>query len=341
MANHIPFPSVEQFSNVKRAVQLRTQFVGLDENNDPIYDNTKILPKITFEGTKKLHGTNGALSIRSDGTFHVQSRERIITPENDNAGFARFIATLSKEDQDLIRSNFPDGWETVTVYGEWAGEGIQKNVAISKLPKAFYIFAALSGLQNENPEKKTWLDVRDWKLPDSIKNIYSYGVHTIEIDFERPERAIDQINKWVLEVEEECPVGKAHGVSGIGEGLVFSPIKNSIYFGSRYWFKCKGALHSNSKVKKLATVDVEKSENIHAFVEKVVEEGRLEQGYQWLASQGLPQDQKSTGDFLRWVIKDIIKENSLEMEASGIKEEELGKVVQVAARRWYFGRINK
>lgn len=337
MAEHISFPSIEQFSNVKRAVQRHAQFVGLDEQNTPIYDNTKTLPKVLFEGTVKLHGTNAGICFKNDGTFHVQSRENIITPEKDNAGFAKFTHSLSKEDLDVIRGNFPENWETITVYGEWAGQGIQSNVAVCQLPKTFYIFAA----RNSFGEESRWLDIRNWNLPESAKNIYSYKTFEIEIDFERPERAIDQINKWVLEVEAECPVGKAHGVSSIGEGICWKPINDPNYSSSRFWWKAKGSLHSKSKVRKLATVDVEKSENIHAFVEKVVEEGRLEQGYQWLASQGLPQDQKSTGDFLRWVIKDIIKENSLEMEASGIKEEELGKVVQVAARRWYFGRINK
>lgn len=204
---HYSFPSIDQFSHVRRNVQWKAQYRGQDANDEPIMDRTAVMPTLCYEGTVKCHGSNGAICFEKSGGFYCQSRERIITPDNDNAGFARWAESVSEQDWNLLRANFPAGWNKVAVYGEWAGTGIQKNVAISTLPKAFYVFAAR--LISEDGEKEEWLDTRNWILPQGIYNIYNYPTFKIDIDFESPEYAIAEINKWVLEVEAECPIGKA------------------------------------------------------------------------------------------------------------------------------------
>src|SRR4030066_393158 len=111
------FPSIEQFRNVIRAVKEHSQYVGKDANGDPIFDYTKPLPKLKFQGTVKLHGTNSAISRNSDGAIHYQSRSRIITSSDDNAGFA---ADMSKIDLSPIWNLFNPA-DSVVVYGEYAG----------------------------------------------------------------------------------------------------------------------------------------------------------------------------------------------------------------------------
>lgn len=191
----------------------------------------------------------------------------------------------------------------------------------------------------ENPQDEIWLDIKNWVLPLNIYNIYSFPTFKIDINFESPEYAIDQINKWVLEVEAECPVGKAFGTSGIGEGIVFHCITTG-WESCAYWYKAKGAKHSATHVRKLATVDIAKYETEQAFIAAVLDEGRLEQGFNWLKENNKEQSEKSTGDFIRWIFNDVLKECLPEMEASGIQEKELGKLLANPAKKWYFNRLN-
>lgn len=332
---HFSFPSIEQFKNVYRKVQDKAQFIGLDDNSDPVFNRTIKLPTISFKGTVKLHGTNGAI-ILTKNSFYCQSREGLCTPENDNAGFARFIYGLSNESFNILRSNLKH--EKVAIYVEWAGKGIQDNVAISKIDKSAFVLAAR--VINDNDEKDEWLDISNWKLPERFYNINNFKTFEIKIDFESPNEAVEQINKWVLEVEQECPVAKELGVSGIGEGIVFWPMDED-YSDSKFIFKCKGDKHSKSKEPKLATVNPEKLESDQAFINFALDEGRLEQGYKWLAENGKPQTMASTGDFIKWIVGDVLKECKLEMEANNISEKEVGKLLANPARTWYSKRQNQ
>ncbi len=68
--------------------------------------------------TEKLDGTNACIIKERGEIVGVQSRKRLITPEDDNYGFAKWVHT-----NKAILEELPDGYN----YGEWFGEGIQKN----------------------------------------------------------------------------------------------------------------------------------------------------------------------------------------------------------------------
>lgn len=72
----------------------------------------------TITITEKIDGTNACIVIENGEIVGVQSRTRFITPEDDNYGFARYVRDNAEELKKL-----GDGYH----YGEWAGEGIQKN----------------------------------------------------------------------------------------------------------------------------------------------------------------------------------------------------------------------
>jgi len=76
-------------------------------------------------------------------------------------------------------------------------------------------------------------------------------------------------------------------------------------------------------------------------VETVLDEGRLEQGRNWLKDNDHPQTEKATGEFIRWVFNDVLKENKPEMAESNIDEKELGKLLFGPAKKWFFARIQK
>jgi hypothetical protein len=79
--------------------------------------------------TEKIDGTNGVIAIGEDGEFAVGSRSRFITPENDNAGFAKW-AYANKDELMKLGPGFH--------YGEWWGNGIQRNYGLKE--KRFSLF---------------------------------------------------------------------------------------------------------------------------------------------------------------------------------------------------------
>lgn len=89
----------------------------------------KAWPKIprleneTFYITEKLDGTNACIVIDEDDNIGAQSRTVIITPENDNYGFAKWVKDNSEELLTLGK-----GYH----YGEWWGQGIQRRYNLNE-----------------------------------------------------------------------------------------------------------------------------------------------------------------------------------------------------------------
>ena len=330
------FSSISQFREVRRNVEWDTQYRGMDEEGHPIMDRTATLPTLSYTGTVKCHGTNAAIGY-ADGEFWCQSREHTITPENDNAGFARWVSELPTSVHDTLRAIY--GHDAV-VFGEWCGGNIQKGVAISGLPKMFVIFAVRSPAENENDEPWQDLICEPSLNTHGIYTSHQFGVWNIDIDFENPKTAIEKMNALTLTIEAECPVGKFFGKSGIGEGLVFLPDAYNKK-RSRLTFKVKGSKHSQSKIKKLAAVDCEKVAGARAFAEKHVHNERLEQAYAWLGEMSRPQHEKSTGLFIKRVVDDVAKEESDELAFNGLTDKDVNGIISSIARKWFFTKLNK
>ena len=96
--------------------------------------------KVTI--TEKIDGTNACIIIQDGEIIGVQSRKRFITPEDDNFGFAAWV---SDNAGDLV--SLGDGYH----YGEWAGEGIQKNPHVLTGRK-FFLFNTFRWNEN-NPNR--------------------------------------------------------------------------------------------------------------------------------------------------------------------------------------------
>jgi hypothetical protein len=336
----IKFPSISQFRNTVQHVRQQAQFKGLDDDGNAIMDRTAIAPTLSFIGTVKLHGTNAAIVFKGDTSINFQSRERVLTVNDDNAGFCNHFTPLKSDlvlglRKDICKAagiRVGDAHE-IAVYGEWCGGNIQNNVAIAGLPKMFVIFAI-----KINDEWFTEVTPQLMYPELSIHSIHHYAKWFVTIDFENPERSLDILVRLTEKVEEECPVGKYLGQSGIGEGIVWRCIDRP---SSDYWFKVKGEKHSASKVKVLVAVDAEAIENMKAFVELAVSENRLEQGLQNLLNeQGKPFDMTSMGDFIRWIHGDVLKEESDTIQASGFDPKKLGSPIALVARRWYAQKLN-
>ena len=319
------FTSIEQFRSTCKHV-----------TDTAKWENTP-LPVLEFRGTVKLHGTNASVVLNPDGTHECQSRNNVVT--EGHFGFVNFI-------NDNI-TNIPLTRQhecTVTVYGEWCGEGIQKGVALSQLPKMFVIFAVSYGVGDD----KQYHD--SYKLSDVFgdmdkmneHNIYlidQFANYSMLIDFNNPALSTNDMIAITEAVEAECPVGKHFGVSGVGEGVVWKCISDG-WKSSKYWFKVKGEKHSVSKVKTLVEVDVVKLKSIQEFIDRVLTENRLCQGIDYLVEMDMNITQKETGTFLSWIFADIMKEESDVMVASGLDKKDVSKDIGKKAREWYFKHID-
>lgn len=286
------------------------------------------LPVVDFVGTVKLHGTNAAVGIK-DGQIYCQSRKRIITPEDDNMGFARFVEDNKDFFAQLLKdaANQYDS-QDVLLYGEWCGKGIQKGVGISEVPKMFVVFEISTDKGIHCPSGFNLIpDTKD--IP--VYNIFNFGAYHISVDFSNPDLAANTLSRITDEVEKSCPAAKYFGVDGVGEGVVWRGNFNGIDLK----FKVKGDKHSVSKVKKIATVDPEVLENIQQFVEYAATNNRLEQGLQEV---GL--DQKSIGKFIGWVNKDIYEEEKDVLDANNLSMKQVGSKIADVARNYYLDKLN-
>lgn len=83
----------------------------------------------TIVVTEKIDGTNAQVCIGEDGSFRTGSRNRWITPQDDNYGFSRW----AHEHRDELMSLGPGRH-----FGEWWGSGIQRRYDRSE--KSFSLF---------------------------------------------------------------------------------------------------------------------------------------------------------------------------------------------------------
>lgn len=327
------FTDIGQFRGIVKAVTENHDFSGMDNNGSAIFNHSSPYPTLSFRGTVKLHGTNAGVVLYKDGHIDLQSREREISPTSDNAGFALYMR--SPDVFINLKSLFNDipFNDNIAIFGEWCGKGIQKGIAISQLPKMFVIFAVKIDGVYQDMAKYAHLKIEQHR----IFNIMQFPTFNIDIDFEKPEEAQNKLVELTMNVEQQCPVGQYFGVQGVGEGIVWEYINNN----TRYIFKIKGEKHQSSKIKTLVTVDVEAIENIKAFVEYAVTESRLLQGIDKLREKGISIDVKSTGDYLRWIVGDIIKEESDTIVKNQIDPKKMNGFISQKAKQFWMNYLNK
>lgn len=239
------FPDIEQLRNAIRTVKDRCEYHKLP------------LPTLTFKGTVKLHGTNaGVVKDLTTGEIWVQSRGQIITPTDDNEGFAKFVAansivfqTMFKTAQDLYQPGDDQAKPThIAIFGEWCGKGIMKGVAINQLDRRFVQFGIRAIVDQEDP-------IMNWMSPaiqaEVVKQgngadvycIHNFPTYEVEVDFSKPEIAQNEFVRITNEVEAECPVGKffiANEVNGCEVSME------------------NGKLISNKKIPSIVEIEVKK-----------------------------------------------------------------------------------
>lgn len=315
------WPSIELLSNVRRSLNL----LG-------------IAPKVTYRAKVKLDGTNAGVQICSDGRVAAQSRTQVITPKNDNMGFAHWVS------QNLECFTQMVGNEHITLFGEWCGKGIQKRTSISQIDRKIFVLFAMQLGGVEGIPSRLIVD------PDEIAQrvpqhpdifVLPFWGEPIVLDFGHPEQvaaAIARINQVVASIEQTDPwVQDTFGKAGLGEGLVLyvealEPDTLPLAF-SDLMFKAKGEKHQVVKTRQPVQIDPEVAKNIDEFVQLFITPARLEQGLSVACNGQL--DMQQMGAFLKWLVTDVQKESAAELEASQLTWKAVNKAVMNAGRSWY------
>lgn len=302
---------------------------------------------IVFERTLKLHGTNAGILVEPSGHYVPQSRNRALTIDRDNLGFAAWA--FRSEVERRIRALAHDigvanglNAEPVVVYGEWVGPGIQRGVAVSQLPeKQFVVFGAGVPCHDaEGNKSRRYIPIHrslDHVNPEiGLRSIYEVGYEVEEVDLHDREQTAEfaeRANAMIESIEEQCPWGARFGVEGPGEGYVYKPVGD--HFGdSDLFFKVKGEKHQAGGGKKATTVSVDHLA-VDKFVGMALTEARLNQGIEYLREMGKPIEMRSTGDFIKWVSKDVAEEMKEEVVESGLEWKHISKSLGAEAVRWW------
>jgi len=332
----IKFPKIKQFRDVKYNAE-RSKFLRLDDEDNPVFDTP---PALAFRGTVKLDGTNAGVRF-DDGKITAQSRNRDLTADNDNAGFCEFVENNVVE-LEKIKAEYDDGsGRPIVLFGEWVGCGIQKKTAISHLSKRFVVFCAQIGEDDDKKRVHESLPVFD-SIKANIFHIDRFKKFEIQIDFSDDDDVkckLDCMGELTDEVDSECPVAKEFNKAGIGEGIVWHCVTDG-YESSDYWFKTKGESHRKTKSKISKLTQSEKNPLVIKFVEEMVNRERYDQALEHLKDTGMPISVRSTGNFIKFVVSDIIEEGTVLMDEMGLSAKEVSPVLSSITKTEWFRILN-
>ena len=165
--------------------------------------------------TEKIDGTNVQLLITEDGDLIVGSRTRWITPQDDNAGFAKWVEGNKKELLKLGAGRH---------FGEWWGSGIQRGYGLQKGDKILSLFnVGRWALYSTEPKKVLTADPRIEKYQDILPE----GISLVP-ELYRGEFDTQKIN----EVMEDLKTKGSYAAKGYlhPEGIVVFHIAGNVGF---------------------------------------------------------------------------------------------------------------
>ena len=110
--------------------------------------------------TEKIDGTNSCIYIGDDGEFLTGSRNRWITPEDDNYGFSRWAH--EHKDELMVMGNGRH-------FGEYWGSGIQRKYGLTGTDKRWSLFNVQRWcLHGQEPQQIPTADPRVMKTQDVL-----------------------------------------------------------------------------------------------------------------------------------------------------------------------------
>lgn len=328
------YPSILGIYGFYDDFKSKIQFVKKDENG-VVYDETIPLPTVSLTGTTKLHGTNASIVCllkEDECTYYPQSRNKIISVDSDNCGFAKW-STDKKEHFKEYTMNILEknkGFDGVVFYGEWCGEKIQKGVAISQLPRMFILFDVLL-VNTLDGQSSKWLKVDEWNFQNPEHQIFSvqnYPQFNVELDFNLFKENEHRLIEHMESVVSQCPVAKEFGVSGTGEGVVYT----FWYNGCPFKFKVK----EDSKQYIIA-------KDCKQLALQCCPEWRLEQMYQetFDTLNGGVGTMKKLKQFNKAMYQDIVKEETHRFKDTPYEPVQCKQYIQDISSTWMKNKVKK
>lgn len=306
---------------------------------------------VIYLGTVKLHGSCMSVVCTPDALI-TQSRANVITPEKDCYGFSAHMSQAIAQRAIRALERYIRSIEGIAeatplvLHGEWVGPGIQKGVAVSQLPQKQWVIFGVATVEADGEQHfvptPTFGAMRDKDLmaEASIHSIMSapvFGPIIINYaDTENLAMMAAEIEKWVAQVEQECPWGAKFGVQGVGEGIVFTPVS-----GPRaLTFKAKGAKHKVDGTKG-EKIKVEPVEGVDEFVRTFATIPRFDQGIETLMAEGRGSlTMKDMGAFLRWLAEDIQREGAAELEVSNLTWKQVQGAITATAVKYFKSQVS-
>lgn len=227
----VKFPKIGQFRDYIKSAKAHAKRHELDPGQ----------VSLEFHGTVKLHGTNAGVGMNTAGEIWAQSRNRVITPEADNMGFARFVEDHRDDFLKILEpllnlaTAATRGTQAVVLFGEWCGGKIQRNVAISGMPLMFvafdacYIISPETGPQgdakgkeeddddDDDERNRRWFEplmvstaVERTKLHTSgpVYHIWQFEQFHLTVSLDALNEARQTLVDITDRVEKDCPVGR-------------------------------------------------------------------------------------------------------------------------------------
>lgn len=329
MKTFIKYPTIGKPINTQQDLK---HTVNKDKDTD------YCIPSLTFSLTEKGHGTNAAVCYNKTAGIWVQSRNRFISPHDDNAGCAfaveqhietwlTIIEKLATEYRIDLTSN------SIYLYGEWIGGNIQSNSALGGLEKHYMLFEYFGVASIGTTYIDRWLPTNGTEAPKAnIINVTNYFYRQLIIDFNDLEDYTDYFKVIVDDIEKSSPLGEAFGVTRIGEGIVGS----TLFMGELYQFKVKGLEHTRTnKMPKQQKQPI--SNYLIDIAYKVVPEWRLEQIHKEVCPNAA--DMRDIGGYIKAVIRDIKKEEQDVFNDEGITFSSIGAEVTKIIKQYYMNCI--
>lgn len=297
---------------------------------------------LTFDGTVKLHGTNlGVVQENPGAPILVQSRNRFITPDADNAGAAAFVRDREAAFKlifDNVRAALPrvsvrfavNGDEVsvsilqdVVLFGELAGKGVQKGVGITQQDRFVSIFDVVVAGKRRADLLETGI-VPPGLEASRIWNVHRFGRYLVRV----PKDNLDETEADALaaEVGRDCPAARLMGTPGAGEGIVWRCFDAPQ--ASRLWFKSKApqfTLAEKQPVRASCPEDQARRDKAEDFAATFATPARM--------LQGVDEAGRKMGLFVKWVVEDVMREEGHDL--SPRTSVSYRKAVATAAATWF------
>lgn len=249
---------------------------------------------------------------------------------------------MTKEKINWLRTKlkkYTSKYDTVIIYGEYAGEKIGEKVTTSYFEMFFAPFCLR--LIDEKKKIDKIIIPEELLLWNNEYRIFSNFKPDFEIEVNIKEN-LNWLKEKVLEYtsiyKNTCLFCKKLGLSDkidlnikCGEGIVWHyELNNEIYF-----FKSKIEKFQSKAQKANLEKNLKLLQELDFIKDNLITESRMKQGLEYLKELSLRETMSNIKVFINWVIEDCLREDKIFIENNNLSLKNVKKVVGNSASEWY------